>query len=345
MTELTRSGINYSHGRLPELMRLADANEAFYIWVEKVFQAELNTTQSLNEIFLQAAPDELFHAIAECYGAGEKYKPVASLVNGGGVPYTHRTACFYFFAWMVRDAPQQRLAPLIARIARAEGLKKNSERLALEIDILVELIIGYRETLNGFGWASLREVHYDRLEGSRRSLKGHLIEVVVRSALVSAIQAYFREHENYGMYSGFSVPDTQIKLGKETFDVSATLTDAHGRERLILVPVKSRETEGGGHAHIFTRDINSAIDAAKKSGDNFVIVVIVATNWAKTEQTHVADISDLSLVVTQNPNEFVDLSTDDFDRLRRFVAHVLNGKTQPKSWSEIRGLVEETESK
>ena len=35
-----------------------------------------------------------------------------------------RLMCFFFFAWMIRDAPQQRLAPLISRMRQIEKIDK-----------------------------------------------------------------------------------------------------------------------------------------------------------------------------------------------------------------------------
>lgn len=52
------------------------------------------------------------------------------------------------------------------------------------------------------------------------------------------------------------VDQTQIKLAGETYDVKVC-----GKQGTILIPVKTRETMGGGHALLFTRDIHKAISA------------------------------------------------------------------------------------
>jgi hypothetical protein len=61
---------------------------------------------------------------------------------------------------MIRDAPQQRLAPLISRMRQIEKIDK----LVAETDTLVELILEYRSYVKSFSWLTVREVIIDRLE-------------------------------------------------------------------------------------------------------------------------------------------------------------------------------------
>lgn len=119
----------------------------------------------------------------------------------------------------------------------------------MEAEALAALIYKYRGNVKTFAWQAIREVIIDRLEGSRRSIKGHEKETVVRTALLIAIQTFFEKRGNYGMYAGVELADKEIMFGNETFDVSVNLIDAQGNSaRRILVPIKTRETEGGGHA-------------------------------------------------------------------------------------------------
>jgi len=112
---------------------------------------------------------------------------VPHLFDGVGRTYPHTKACFYFFGWLIRDAHQQRLRPLIQRIAQTtrEG------RHEVETKALALLITTYREQVKTFQWEAIREVILDRLEGSRRSIKGHDLEVAIRTALVVAIEDVF----------------------------------------------------------------------------------------------------------------------------------------------------------
>lgn len=70
-----------------------------------------------------------------------------------------------------------------------------------------------------------------------------------------------------------SIEKTQIKLGGETYDVKVS-----GNRATILIPVKTRETMGIGHALFFTRDIHKAIAVAEASGYQ-CIPVIIAESW------------------------------------------------------------------
>jgi hypothetical protein len=57
------------------------------------------------------------------------------------------------------------------------------------------------------------------------------------------------------------VGDKQIKVEDETYDVQVK-----GELGTLLIPVKTRETMGGGHALLFTRDIFKSIMVASGQG-------------------------------------------------------------------------------
>ncbi len=336
--------VDISHARLPELVKLADLAEPFYRWAESVFREVLKNHLSLSENLLTVEKEKLIRAIKACYSPSGGETNLPSIFDGVGRKYSHRKACFYFFSWLMRDAPQQRLAPLINRAITRAGASGVEEKVEIEIRALGELIIEYRNVLKSFTWDSIREVIYDRLEGSRRSIKGHEKEILIRTALVEAIQNYYKKYSDFGIYQDVEIFDKQVRIGTETFDVSVRLKHKDPKlTRLILLPVKTRETEGGGHSHIFTRDINSAIDASKQGADNYVVAFIIAQNWAEREQQHVAEICDLAIFVSSNPNEFDSVPEDAQEKLNRFIKQVMTGEQKPKRWEEIRGLLENKE--
>lgn len=127
----------------------------------------------------------------------------------------------------------------------------------------------------------------DRLEGSRRSIRGTLFEAIVRRQL----QSIFSERR-----MSLQVSEAEIRLQGETYDVS--VVSAAGQ---ILIPVKTRETMGGGHALLFTRDIHKSVSAAHAAG--FVCLpIIVAESWA-------GDLTTLAcqdwIYVDMNPNQIL----------------------------------------
>ena len=328
MEPLIISDVDITHSRLVDLTRLADQAKPFYDWIESRFQRHLEKEETLDAILRTATKDEIKSAILECYSAQHEVN-LPLLFDGIGRTYPHLQACYYMFSWLIRDAPKQRLEPLIQRIIR----NSNTSRTDAEARALSALIYKYRGNVKTFGWQAIREVVIDRLEGSRRSIKGHEKETIVRTALLIAIQTFFREHDNYGQYAGVELSSNQITIGNETFDVTINLTDLQGnRVRRILVPIKTRETEGGGHAHLFTRDINFALNAARlHDANDFLIAVIVAKNWSEREKENIRQMVDHAVIFDLSPNEFSEFSIDEQNRLNTFVASLLQGQIQPKT--------------
>ena len=339
MTEkkLTVFGTDFSHQRLQELMRITDLNHQFYLWVERIFRRTCASNESLNFLLLNTELDNIRDCISNCYSVAlPEFHPPA-LYDGMGRQYKHRKACYYFFSWLVRDAPAQRLYPLIGKASKQP---LSPSRKELEIEILSRLVVSYREILRTFDWSNMREVMCDRLEGSRRSILGHEREVTVRTAMAEAIQKYYKAHHGYGIYERVQVANNQITLGTETFDVGVNLgSNERSFAQRILVSVKTRETEGGGHAHLFTRDIRSAITVAKEDEGNFVVTFIVAANWSEREQLLVSQICDLAVVVEDNPNNFRVVAQREQTKLDHFIASVLDGVLQPKTWSDVQALI------
>lgn len=328
MKPLIVSGIDISHSRLVDLTKLADQAKPFYDWIESRFQRHLSRRKSLDEILRTANREEIGSAILDCYSAeGEVNLPL--LFDGVGRSYPHSKACYYMFSWLIRDAPQQRLGPLIQRIVRAS----KQRRVRAEADALSALIYKYRVNVKTFAWQAIREIIIDRLEGSRRSIKGHEKEIVVRTALLTAIQTFFEKNGHYGEYARVELADREIMIGNETFDVGANLLDSQGKcVRRVLIPIKTRETEGGGHAHLFTRDIISAMNAAKYDNANdFLVVVIVAKNWSEREADTIRNLVDHAAIFGLSPNDFTEFSNEEQGKLNSFITSVLKGKISPKT--------------
>ena len=241
--------------RLKELATVANLNKAFfddfisflatkgYDQLYK-FVVEENTTKAKNtirEYLDRKVPDDL------------------KLYDGIGRPYPNDKAKWLLLGWIFRDAPEQRLKSFLPNFSG-----EINERKAEVLNQVREYVVAILPERERWDWVPIFEVMIDRLEGSRRSIKGNLFEEIVRRNL----KKIFQKH---GII--LSVDKTQIKLNGETYDIKVS-----GNRGNILLPVKTRETMGGGHALLFTRDINEAISVANESGYN-CIPVIIAESW------------------------------------------------------------------
>src|SRR5690242_14049389 len=200
MELLVIAGVDLSHLRLVDLANLADRAKPFYDWVEQQFQLHTKRQNSLHILLSTLNSEAIRENIQFCYKPNSLVD-LPRLFDGVGRTYPHSKACYYFFSWLIRDAPQQRLSPLIQRIVSNTGKR----RITAEIQVITALIVKYRQNVKTFSWDAIREVVIDRLEGSRRSLKGHEKEAVVRTALVAAFQTYYKNHFNYGAYTAIEI--------------------------------------------------------------------------------------------------------------------------------------------
>jgi len=320
LNELIVHQVNITHYRLVELSQLADQAKPFYDWVERMAKKQTGSHKLLNDILMNSTKNVLSSIILSCYH--ETYEKRPLLFDGIGRVYPHAKACFYFFAWIIRDAPQQRLAPLISRMRKLEEL----EKVIAETDALVELIFEYKTHVKSFDWLIVREVIIDRLEGSRRSIKGHHLEAKVRTAIVTAFQNYFAIYGNYGKYKQIKIADKQIKIGNHTVDISVELVPKNGGlNETLLMPIKTRETEGGGHAHIFTRDIITAIRELKEDANTYhITAVIIAQNWSASELGNIEEKIDLIFHFCMSPNKFHGFDDKTQIHLNKYVEGILN---------------------
>lgn len=207
------------------------------------------------------------------------------LYDGIARPYAPEIAKWLLLGWVFRDAPEQRLRPMVSSMPGRNTVEKQAYLLnqlrAFAGEIFPEA--------SRWEWTAVSEVVIDRLEGSRRAIKGTLFEAIVRRNLEKIFTAQKVKLE---------IGKTEIRLGGETYDVSVV-----GSKGQILIPVKTRETMGGGHALLFTRDIHKSIAVAHESGFD-CLPVIIAESWA-------GDLTTLSckdhVYINMNPNQIIEV--------------------------------------
>jgi hypothetical protein len=207
------------------------------------------------------------------------------LLDGVAREYKPDRAKWLFLGWLFRDAPTQRLAPMVSSMEGSSPL----QRQALILNIIRMHVAKIFPKPDRWEWPVICEVFIDRLEGSRRAIKGTLFEAIVRRHLSELFEKEKLE---------LSVRDNEIRLEGETYDVSVT-----GKKGQILIPVKTRETMGGGHALLFTRDIHKSISAAASAGYD-CLPIVIAESW-------VGDLSALKakdyIYIPVNPNQVLEI--------------------------------------
>lgn len=225
-----------------------------------------------------------------------------ALFDGIARPYQPEKAKWLLLGWTLRDAPEQRLRPMVSSMPGPSTIHKQAHLLN---NLRVHVASIFPEP-SRWEWTSISEVVIDRLEGSRRAIKGTLFEVIVRRNLRTIF-----DQSNLGL----AISDAEIRLDGETYDVSVM-----GGRGQILLPVKTRETMGGGHALLFTRDIHKSISVAHNAGFE-CIPIIIAESWA-------GDLGTLAcrdfIYINMNPNQIAQvepvLATELMRRLPSFQA-------------------------
>jgi hypothetical protein len=300
---------------------LADAAEPYFLWLQEIAVKNFKSSD-LNTFLMDASYIQLvaFVKIAQelCV---DPTSP--QLYDGIGRPYKPRKGLYFMLGWIVRDAPQQRLAPLISLAVKSGVTQDSAEQQAF-----AKLVLNYKEDLGAFNWPVIREVVADRLEGSRRSLKGKAVEAAVRSVCAQTFAKYRKVNGNFGRFDAVVLSDGEILIDGHAFDVCIDLNLKGVTKERIVMPVKSRETQGGGHANLFTRDIEAAMTAlqkySKKTGvRSWLIPVIVAENWHSEQVNTVANLSDELIVVSANPNAMESLPADAELKLSTFLDSIL----------------------
>lgn len=263
--------------RLKELALVAEQNRGAF--EDFVGFLRFDGYQSLHE-FVMHRDEVRTHATILKYL--QRPFPIGiALYDGIAREYAPGKAKWLLLGWVFRDAPEQRLRPMIASMEGVSTVHKQA-RLLSKLRQYVGQI--FPEPAR-WVWPVISEVVIDRLEGSRRAIKGTLFEAIVRRNLATIFTA-----NNLGL----SISDAEIKLDGETYDVSVT-----GSQGRILLPVKTRETMGGGHALLFTRDIHKSISVAHASGYD-CLPIIIAESWA-------GNLAELickdHIYINMNPNQ------------------------------------------
>ncbi len=203
------------------------------------------------------------------------------LYDGIARPYEQSKSKWFFITWLLRDAPQQRLQPIVSSLE--EG--NTTEKRIWVIHRIMKFVAPLMPDRQQWEWHAIAEVMLQRLEGSRRALKGGLFEAIVRNQLVEL----FKKHK-----LKLTVTSQEVMLNEESYDIEIV-----GKKNRILMPVKTRETMGGGHALLFTRDIYKSISVAKQNGFD-CIPVVIAESWG-------GNLNDLPcdhhIYIPVNPNQ------------------------------------------
>lgn len=267
--------------RLKELAVIAQTNKGFFEYFVEFIKSRDYT--SLHEFVRDSNSEKATAAIAAYLS--EPLPADCRLYDGIARPYAPDKAKWLLLGWVFRDAPQQRLMPMLGSVP-GNTLNERKAHLFNQLREYVKDVFPEHER---WEWECISEVIIDRLEGSRRSIKGTLFEAIVRRNLVT-------------LFSDANMPltvsQTEVKVGGETYDVRVI-----GPKGQILMPVKTRETMGGGHALLFTRDIHKSIAVAHESGFD-CLPIVIAESWG-------GDLAALkcnySIYIDKNPNQVVEV--------------------------------------
>ena len=265
--------------RLRELVAIVQENRSFYQdFVD--FLAE-DGYGSVLDFVQEASDDRAINTINRYFDRPGDVRLYDGLLR----PYSNSRAKWYFLAWLLRDAATQRLQPLL-KTAPGDTLADRRAYLLNEVRKFVAPLFPDAES---WEWHAVSEIMLSRLEGSRRALKGTLFEGLVRRILENLI----KRHE-----LALQVSRAQVRIADETYDVQVI-----GETTSILIPVKTRETMGGGHSLLFTRDIYKSILVATENGYTCVPIVI-AESWTGDLD---ALESELYIYIQANPNQIVSI--------------------------------------
>ncbi|MDB2439479.1 hypothetical protein N9W89_12255 [Hellea sp.] len=279
----------YKNLRLGELAAVADLNKHFYD--DFVSYLKNNGYSSVFD-FIKEKNNERSEAVILQYFIRELPEEVF-LHDGIARPYKTNRAKWLFMGWLLRDAPAQRLQPMVSSM-EADSVTARKAKL---LSVVKETLIDHFPTEDYWTWYTFREVMIDRLEGSRRALKGTLFEAIVRRNL----ERVFKENK-----LPIEISKVELSLDGETYDVA--VSGAGGR---VLIPVKTRETMGGGHALLFTRDIHKSISVASNAGV-VCLPIVIAESWSGNLSTLECDEF---VYIDLNPNQIGQVEPKLYDML------------------------------
>ena len=218
-------------------------------------------------------------------------------------PYSNSTAKWYFLAWLLRDAASQRLQPLL----RGVPGKTPVERRTYLLNEIRKFVAPLFPRPENWEWPAISGIMLSRLEGSRRALKGTLFERIVRQNIENVVKEYELEVQ---------ISPVQVTISDETYDVQIT-----GEYGTVLIPVKTRETMGGGHSSLFTRDIFKSILVASES-DYICVPIIIAESWGGDLE---ALDSEIYIHIQANPNQITTIEPILVQKLQEIMLPLLQG--------------------
>jgi hypothetical protein len=261
--------------RLKELILVVNLNKPFFD--EFVLFLKEQSYEDIIQFICEKDEKKLKDVLQKYF----EYNFTHFLFDGIARPYESDKSKWFFITWLLRDAPTQRLQPLVSS---QQGATTQEKRIVIIIK-LIKFISPLFPNKEQWNWFTIAEVMLQRLEGSRRSLKGGLFEAIVRTLLIELF-----ESQNINL----EVKSHEVRLNDETYDIQI-----NGKKGTILMPVKTRETMGGGHASLFTRDIHKSIIVANENGYN-CIPIVIAESWA-------GKLDELScknyIYISENPNQ------------------------------------------
>jgi len=160
--------------RLKELILVVNKNKAFYdeflTFISRYGYSDIRS-------FVSEEDEEKVSKIVTDYFV-EDFEN--NLFDGIARPYNQSKSKWFFITWVLRDAPQQRLQPIVSSIKEG-SLNEKRTWVINEIRKFVAPLLPDREQ---WEWPTISEVMLQRLEGSRRALKGGLFEAIVRAQLI-----------------------------------------------------------------------------------------------------------------------------------------------------------------
>lgn len=263
--------------RLNELFIIAEQNRPFFEYFEKfVINSDF---YGIHDFITSSDQERCFDLI---YRFLDKPLPEnIKLLDGIARPYPSDKGKWLFLGWLLRDAPEQRLKPMLKQMAGDSTNKKRAEL----VNLIRSHVGTFMTSKERWEWIAVSEVMIDRLEGSRRAIKGTLFEAIVRrqlNELFKRKKISARVHNN------------EMQIDGETYDVVVSREDT-----LVLIPVKTRETMGGGHALLFTRDIHKSISVAFANGYD-CLPIVIAESWGGSLDE--LDCDDF-IFIDKNPNQ------------------------------------------
>mgnify|MGYP006428529269 CR=1 FL=1 len=267
--------------RLKELHTIAEQNKAMFDAFEHFLRRQ--GYHSVYDFIQESDSQKALHVLIQYITT--PLPEGVTLYDGAARPYSQDKAKWLFLGWLLRDAPEQRLKPMVAE-ANGNTLAHRRANLLNNVRIYVSQFL---TSPARWEWVAISEVIMDRLEGSRRAIKGTLFEAIVRRNLKQLVHEYALD---------IMVYDNEMRIEGETYDVVIA-----GSKHQILIPVKTRETMGGGHALLFTRDIHKSIQVAYQNGYD-CLPVIIAESWSgNLEELDCDDFININM----NPNQVVDV--------------------------------------